>query len=134
MRSCLKEGRKCFVYEAINTFYLQLFGIGQMVKDHSDSERGNPLLPLHGLLFPISSKIFLMCTIPDRITHTMAFIIPVVEHWLEWESGSCFTAPLAWMSWMRIPFVFPHGRKSCLTPEHTPIVGICSNSLLWMCM
>ena len=26
-----------------------------MVKDHSDSERENPLLP-HGLLFPISSK------------------------------------------------------------------------------
>ena len=29
-----------------------------MVKDHSDSERGNPLLP-HGLLFPINSKGFL---------------------------------------------------------------------------
>ena len=29
-----------------------------MVKDHSDSERGNPLLP-HGLLFPINSKVFL---------------------------------------------------------------------------
>ena len=26
-----------------------------MVKDHSYSERGNPLLP-HGLFFPISSK------------------------------------------------------------------------------
>ena len=26
-----------------------------MVKDHSDSERGNPLLPLHGLLFLINS-------------------------------------------------------------------------------
>ena len=26
-----------------------------MVKDHSNSERGNPLPPLHGLLFPISS-------------------------------------------------------------------------------
>ena len=26
-----------------------------MVKDHSDSERGNPLAP-HDLLFPISSK------------------------------------------------------------------------------
>ena len=26
-----------------------------MIEDHSDSERGNPLLP-HGLLFPISSK------------------------------------------------------------------------------
>ena len=29
-----------------------------MVKDHSDSERGN-LLPPHGLLFPINSKGFL---------------------------------------------------------------------------
>ena len=27
-----------------------------MVKDHSDSEIGNPLPPLHGLLFSISSK------------------------------------------------------------------------------
>ena len=30
-----------------------------MVKDHSDSERRNPLLP-HGLLFPISSKVFFL--------------------------------------------------------------------------
>ena len=29
-----------------------------MVKDHSDSKRGNPLPP-HGLLFPISSNGFL---------------------------------------------------------------------------
>ena len=27
-----------------------------MVMDHSDIERGNPLLPLYELLFPISSK------------------------------------------------------------------------------
>ena len=32
-----------------------------MVKDHSDSERGNPLLPI------------------DRIVHTTAFVTPVVE-------------------------------------------------------
>ena len=25
---------------ALNTFYLQLYGVGHMVKDHSDSERG----------------------------------------------------------------------------------------------
>ena len=31
-----------------------------MVKDHSDSERGN-LLPPHGLLFPISSKGSFIC-------------------------------------------------------------------------
>ena len=41
--------------DALNTFYLRLYGVGYMVKDHSDSERGN-LLPPHGLLFPISSK------------------------------------------------------------------------------
>ena len=40
-----------------------------MVKDHSDSEKGNLLLP-HGLLFPNSSKSSFICTIPDRIAHT----------------------------------------------------------------
>ena len=48
-----------------------------MVKGYSDSERGNPLPP-HGLLFPISSKGSFICTIPDRIAHTTAFITPVV--------------------------------------------------------
>ena len=35
-----------------------------MVKNHSDSERGNPIPP-HGLLFPISSKGSIICTIPQ---------------------------------------------------------------------
>ena len=55
-----------------------------MVKDHSDSEKGN-LLPPHRLLLSINSKGSLICTIPDRITHITAFVTPVVEHWLEWE-------------------------------------------------
>ena len=55
-----------------------------MVKDHSDSERGNLLLP-HRLLFPISSKGSFICIIPDKMTHTTAFVTPVVEHWLERE-------------------------------------------------
>ena len=54
-----KEGRKernILFNDALNTFYLRLYGVGHiMVKDHSDSERGNPLPP-HGLLFLISSK------------------------------------------------------------------------------
>ena len=50
-----KEGNVLF-NDALNTFYLQLYGVGHMVKDHSDSERGNPLPP-HGLLFPINSTI-----------------------------------------------------------------------------
>ena len=54
-----------------------------MVKDHSDSEIGN-LLPPYGLLFPISSKGSFICTVPQT-AHTMAFVTPVVEHWLERE-------------------------------------------------
>ena len=46
-----KEGNVLF-NDALNTFYLLLYGVRHMVKDHSDSERGHPLPP-HGLLFPI---------------------------------------------------------------------------------
>ena len=52
-----KEGRKEMFW-----FYLRLYGVGHMVKDHSDSERGNPLPP-HRLLFPISSKGSFICII-----------------------------------------------------------------------
>ena len=58
-----KEGNVLF-NDALNTFYLRLYGVRRMVKDHSDSERGNPLPP-HGLLFPISSKGSFICTIPQ---------------------------------------------------------------------
>ena len=77
-----KEGNVSF-NNTRNAFYLRLCGVRHMVKDHSDSERGNLLL--HRLLFPISSKGSFICIIPDRITHTMAFVTPVVEHWLERE-------------------------------------------------
>ena len=42
--------------DALNTFYLQLYGVGHMVKDHSGSETGNPLPPLHGLPIQIERK------------------------------------------------------------------------------
>ena len=45
-----KEGNILY-NDTLNTFYLWLYGIRHMVKDHSDSERRNPLLP-HRLLFP----------------------------------------------------------------------------------
>ena len=51
------------INDALNTFYL-LCGIRHVVKDHSDSERGHPLLP-HGLLFLISSKGSFICIIPQ---------------------------------------------------------------------
>ena len=58
-----KEGNVLF-NDALNTFYLRLYGVTHMVKDHSDSERGNPLPP-HRLLFPISSKGSFVCMIPQ---------------------------------------------------------------------
>ena len=39
-----------------------------MIKDQSDSERGNPLPP-HGLLFLISSKGSFVCIIPQAGYH-----------------------------------------------------------------
>ena len=85
MRKNTKKEGNVLLNDALNTFYLRLYGVGHMVKDHSDSERGNPL-PSHGLHFPISSKGFVYMHHPtDRITHTTAFVTPVVEHWLERE-------------------------------------------------
>ena len=84
-RAHIVEGRKegnVLFNNTLNTFYLLLYGVGHMVKDHSDSERGN-LLPPHGLLFLISSMGSFICIIPDRIVHTTAFVTPIVEHWLE---------------------------------------------------
>ena len=56
-------------------FYLTIhsthFIDGHIVKDHSNSERGNSLLPLYGF--------FYMHHATDRIAHTMAFGLPVVE-------------------------------------------------------
>ena len=58
------EGERNVLFnDALNTFYLRLYGVRQMVKDHKHSERGRPLPP-HGLLFPISSKVFYICIIP----------------------------------------------------------------------
>ena len=64
--SALQNGRKegnVLINDALNTFYLRLYGVRNMIKDQSDSEKGNPLSP-HRLLFPISSKGSFICTIP----------------------------------------------------------------------
>ena len=57
-----------------------------MVKDLSDSERGNPLPP-HGLLIPISSKGSFIFIIQQTVllTHTMTFVTPVVEQLYIWH-------------------------------------------------
>ena len=54
--------RNVLFNDALNTLYLRLYGVRYMVKDHSDSEKGN-LLPPHRLLLSISSKGSFICTI-----------------------------------------------------------------------
>ena len=41
--------RNVLFNDALNTFYLRLYGVRYMVKEHSYSEQGNPLPP-HRLL------------------------------------------------------------------------------------
>ena len=81
--SLMREREMFYLTMHSTHFYLRLYGVRHMVKDHSDSEKGNPLLP-HRLLLSINSKgSFYMHHPTDRITHTTAFVTPVVGHWLE---------------------------------------------------
>ena len=58
-----KEGNVLF-NDALNTFYLRLYGVTHMVNDRMDSERGNLLSP-HRVLFLISGKGAFICNIPQ---------------------------------------------------------------------
>ena len=52
-----KENVFVFIFNnALNLFYLRLYGFGYMVKNHADTTRGNLQPTLHGLLFLISSN------------------------------------------------------------------------------
>ena len=65
IQSLLDSREKCFLFnDALNTFYIRLYGVRHMVKDHSDSEKGNPLPP-HRLLLSINSKGSFIYTIPQ---------------------------------------------------------------------
>ena len=59
-----------------------------MVKDHSDSKKGNPLPP--ATLFDLQQGLFNMHHHADRIAHTMTFVTLVVQHWLEWKIAQMF--------------------------------------------
>ena len=59
------EGRKeMFYLTTHSTHFIYGYMVSDMVKDHSDSVKGNPLLP-HRLLFLINSKGSFICTIPQ---------------------------------------------------------------------
>ena len=82
-RTGRKEGN-VLVNDALNTFYLRLYGVGHMVKYHSDSER-KPAAATWATLSDYQQGFFYMHHPTDRIAHTTAFVTPVVDHWLEQE-------------------------------------------------
>ena len=61
------KDRKCFYLTTHSTHFIYGYMASDiiLVKDHSDSEKGN-LLPPHRLLFSINSKGSFKCTIPQR--------------------------------------------------------------------
>ena len=109
--SAMKEGNVLF-NDALNTFYLRLYGVGHMVRDHSDSEREKCFyLTTHsthfiygymasdiwlrtilivrketrcrhiGYSYRLTARVLLYA--PCHRQDSMAFSIPVVEHWLK---------------------------------------------------
>ena len=63
-----------------STHFIYGYMASDMVKDHSDSERGNPLPP-HGLLFSIDSKGSFICTIPQTYNFKfMTFLLKKINN------------------------------------------------------
>ena len=96
-----QEGNVLF-NDALDIFLIWLYGIGDVVKDHSCSERGNLLPPLHGLLFPNTTVKAQTCTfrasccsarmswaqVPTFAARGLLYAPPpqtVMEYWLELE-------------------------------------------------
>ena len=50
--------RNVLFNDALNTFYLRLYGVRHMVKDDSDSEKGNPLPPI-GYSIRLAARVLL---------------------------------------------------------------------------
>ena len=76
-----QEGRKEMFYVMTHSTHF-IFGYmaSDMVKDHTDSKRGNPLLP-HGLLFPINSKDSFICIIPHSLCYTSCGALARMRNW-----------------------------------------------------
>ena len=52
---------------------LWLYGVGR--KDHGDGQTGNPLTPLHGLLFSITCKEYFIRTVPQTGYHVPRLLV-----------------------------------------------------------
>ena len=77
-------------------------------------------------IFSISSKGSFICVIPDRITHTTAFVTPVVEHWLltnDAKRRRTFTSNLCIIMTFRIKEIYITHTHHTHTKTHTYLVA-----------
>ena len=85
MKNCCvirrKEWRKRLFNDTFNTFYLQLYDIGHMVKDHS-ARNETHCCHFHGLLLLITARDLLYA---PTYRQDIVFFTPVVEYCLEQE-------------------------------------------------
>ena len=83
--SRVKDGRKCLYNYALNTCYLQLYGIGHKIaKGHSEREMKLAATTTWDTIFDKQQNIFYAT---DMIMRATAFVTPVLDHWLERENS-----------------------------------------------
>ena len=56
---CLNRGVNVLFNDALNTFYIRLYGIGDMVKDHSEREKEETRCPHMGYYFRLTARVLL---------------------------------------------------------------------------
>ena len=71
-----KEGIILF-NEALNTFYIRLYGVEHMTKDHSDSYSGTPPPTVHEIHFRLAARDLLYT--PTHRQDSTAFVIPIAQ-------------------------------------------------------
>ena len=74
-RADRKEGNVLF-NDVLNTLYLRLYGVGHIVKDHSDSDTGYPLLSHHmGYSFRLAARVLLYASSyrQDKTYHGLCY-------------------------------------------------------------
>ena len=95
--------RNVLFNDTLNTFYLQLCGVRHMVKDHSDSEKGNPLIPYNRKIKCVS----LNKTFPSF----HGGFQPVLHNWCNKGCGMCY--PVCGMVHIKEPLLLIGKSSPC---------------------
>ena len=104
----------------LNTFNLRLYGVGHMVKDHSQREK-KPAAVTWATLSEQQQRLFYMHHETGRLAHTMIFVTPVVEHWLKRERAQWVHHEGTLLSQIKSIRFNVHIQRKLL--QHTPVMG-----------